>query len=69
MTLLFAQEVYERVAEAYMRGLENSPRSGGDVSKIASVASFFISRIDNADRFARSATSLRRPRIRRKQQR
>ena len=48
VTLLFAQEVYERVAEAYIAGLEQLAARGGDVSKIASVASFFISRIDSA---------------------
>ncbi len=46
VTLLFAQEVYERVAEAYIVGLEQLAARGGDISKIASVASFFISRID-----------------------
>jgi transaldolase/glucose-6-phosphate isomerase len=46
VTLLFAQEVYERVAEAFIAGLEALAKSGGDVSKVASVASFFISRID-----------------------
>jgi transaldolase/glucose-6-phosphate isomerase len=46
VTLLFAQEVYEQVAEAYVAGLEQLAAKGGDVSKIASVASFFISRID-----------------------
>ncbi len=46
VTLLFAQEVYEKVAEAYIAGLEQLSATGGDVSKIASVASFFISRID-----------------------
>jgi transaldolase len=48
VTLLFAQEVYEQVAEAYIAGLEQLAMHGGDVSKIASVASFFISRIDSA---------------------
>jgi transaldolase len=48
VTLLFAQEVYEHVAEAYIAGLEQLAARGGDVSKIASVASFFISRIDSA---------------------
>jgi transaldolase/glucose-6-phosphate isomerase len=47
VTLLFAQEVYVRVAEAYIAGLEQFGASGGDVSRIASVASFFISRIDS----------------------
>ena len=46
VTLLFAQEVYEKVAEAYIVGLEQLAGRGGDVSKMASVASFFISRID-----------------------
>jgi transaldolase/glucose-6-phosphate isomerase len=48
VTLLFSREVYKRVAEAYIAGLEQRAASGGDVSKIASVASFFISRIDSA---------------------
>src|SRR5580704_6916209 len=48
VTLLFSQEVYQRVAEAYITGLEQLAASGGDVSKIASVASFFISRIDSS---------------------
>ena len=46
VTLLFAQEVYEQVAEAYIAGLEKYAASGGDLSRVASVASFFISRID-----------------------
>ena len=45
-TLLFAVDMYEQVANAYMEGLEKLVQAGGDVSKIASVASFFISRID-----------------------
>ena len=48
VTLLFSQEVYQQVAEAYIRGLEKFAASGGDVKRIASVASFFISRIDNS---------------------
>ena len=48
ITLLFAQDVYVKVAEAYIAGLEQFAKSGGDVSKMASVASFFISRIDSA---------------------
>jgi transaldolase len=46
VTLLFAQDVYEKVAEAYIAGVAQLAANGGDVSKIASVASFFISRID-----------------------
>jgi transaldolase len=48
VTLLFAQEVYERVAEAYIAGLEQLAARSGDVGKMASVASFFISRIDSS---------------------
>jgi len=48
VTLLFSQEVYKPVAEAYIAGLEQLAARGGDVSKIASVASFFISRIDSS---------------------
>src|ERR1700722_14776946 len=47
VTLLFAQPVYEQVAAAYIDGVEKFAATGGDVSKIASVASFFISRIDS----------------------
>ena len=48
VTLLFARDMYELVAEAYMRGLERLVEGGGDLSGVASVASFFISRIDSA---------------------
>ena len=48
VTLLFAQEVYEQVAEAYIAGLESLAANGGDLKRVASVASFFISRIDTA---------------------
>src|SRR5260221_1539338 len=41
VTLLFAQDVYEQVAAAYIAGLETFAKSGGDVSRVASVASFF----------------------------
>jgi transaldolase/glucose-6-phosphate isomerase len=46
VTLLFAQEVYEKVADAYIAGLEDLVARGGNLKKMASVASFFISRID-----------------------
>jgi transaldolase/glucose-6-phosphate isomerase len=46
VTLLFAQEVYEQVALAYIAGLEKFSAGGGDVRGVASVASFFVSRID-----------------------
>ena len=48
ITLLFSVSVYEQVAEAYIAGLEDLNRSGGDLSKIGSVASIFVSRIDVA---------------------
>jgi transaldolase/glucose-6-phosphate isomerase len=48
VTLLFSQEVYKRVAEAYIAGLEQLSARRADVGKIASVASFFISRIDSS---------------------
>jgi len=48
ITLLFAQAMYEQVVEAYLAGLEALAAKGGDISQIASVASFFVSRIDTA---------------------
>jgi transaldolase len=47
VTLLFAQDVYEKVADAYIAGLEDLTKRGGNPKTIASVASFFISRIDS----------------------
>ena len=46
ITLLFAQSAYEQVAEAFLAALEARVQKGQDVSHIASVASFFVSRID-----------------------
>jgi transaldolase / glucose-6-phosphate isomerase len=46
VTLLFARDVYQRVAETYIAGLEDHRNKGGDPSRLASVASFFVSRID-----------------------
>ena len=46
ITLLFAQSVYEQVAEAFLAALEARVKKGQDISHIASVASFFVSRID-----------------------
>jgi transaldolase / glucose-6-phosphate isomerase len=48
VTLLFSREIYEQVAEAYLAGLESLEARGGDLGRIASVASFFVSRIDTA---------------------
>ena len=47
VTLLFSVETYEKVAWAFISGLEKRTAQGHAVSKIASVASFFISRIDS----------------------
>jgi transaldolase len=46
VTLIFSLERYAEVAEAYIRGLERLVESGGDASRVASVASFFVSRVD-----------------------
>jgi transaldolase/glucose-6-phosphate isomerase len=48
VTLLFAQERYAEIAEAYVKGLERRLAAGKDLSRIASVASFFVSRVDTA---------------------
>ncbi len=48
VTLLFAQSAYEAVADAFIEGLTEFHAKGGDVSRVASVASFFVSRIDSA---------------------
>ena len=48
ITLLFSRKVYEQVVEAYLRGLEALAARGGNPSQVASVASFFVSRIDSA---------------------
>ena len=45
ITLLFSCDVYRQVAEAYLEGLERMPASA-DLSRVSSVASFFVSRID-----------------------
>jgi len=46
VTLMFSLDQYDRVAEAYISGLEALDANGGDVAGVASVASFFISRVD-----------------------
>jgi transaldolase len=51
VTLIFSLERHREVAEAYVRGLQRLVDGGGDPSSIASVASFFVSRVDTeADR-------------------
>jgi transaldolase/glucose-6-phosphate isomerase len=46
VTLIFSVKRYAEVVEAYLSGLEELQRKGGDLSKVASVASFFVSRVD-----------------------
>jgi len=46
VTLIFSLERYAEVAEAFMRGLERLVEAGGDPGRVASVASFFVSRVD-----------------------
>jgi transaldolase len=48
VTLIFSKENYKDVAEAYILGVEKLNSKGGDLSKVASVASFFVSRVDTA---------------------
>ncbi len=51
ITLIFSLARYAQVIEAYLRGLERHLEQGGNVSRVASVASFFVSRVDTeADR-------------------
>jgi transaldolase len=51
VTLIFSLRRYDEVAESYIRGIERLVAAGGDPGKVASVASFFVSRIDTeADR-------------------
>jgi transaldolase len=46
VTLMFSVDVYRRVARAYLQGLEERRAQGEDLSRLASVASFFVSRVD-----------------------
>ena len=48
VTLIFSSEAYSEVREAYISGLEKLHAAGGDCSKVSSVASFFVSRVDTA---------------------
>src|SRR5258708_39092630 len=48
VTLLFARSAYMAVADAFIEGLEAYAAAGGKVAGVASVASFFVSRIDTA---------------------
>ena len=46
VTMLFAEATYEQAAAAYLTGLDSLAQQGGDLSQVASVASFYLSRID-----------------------
>lgn len=48
VTLIFSTDSYKKVVEAFVAGLEKFDKAGGDLSKVASVASFFVSRVDTA---------------------
>jgi transaldolase len=68
ITLLFAIEAHHRVIEAYFAGLEDRLRAGKPIDRIASVASFFVSRVDTEidkrlDALAATASGERRDRI------
>jgi transaldolase / glucose-6-phosphate isomerase len=66
ITLLFAQSVYENVAEAFIAAVEARAAKGQEISHIASVASFFVSRIDTLvdskiDELEKTATGEKKP--------
>src|SRR5205085_1456211 len=46
ITLMFSVEVYRRVAQAYLNGLRTRLANGQEIHRVASVASFFVSRVD-----------------------
>lgn len=48
VTLIFSLEAHRRVMDAYVSGLEDLAAAGGDLSRVSSVASFFVSRLDTA---------------------
>lgn len=48
VTLIFSLEMYSKVRDAYVSGLEDLECTGGDMSAVSSVASFFVSRVDTA---------------------
>ena len=68
ITLLFSLDAYRRVIDAYMAGLEERVRAGKDIKNIASVASFFVSRVDSEvdkrlDTLAKTASPEQRKKI------
>jgi hypothetical protein len=65
VTLMFNRKHYRDVAMAYVEGLEALAEKGGDLSKVHSVASFFVSRVDTLIDKELDAKALR-PRVRRR---
>jgi transaldolase/glucose-6-phosphate isomerase len=69
-TLVFGRETYQKIAEAYLAGLESFAARGGDPARVAAVASFFVGRIDSAiealvaDRLKTAATPRERALLR-----
>lgn len=68
ITLLFSLDAYRRVIEAYMKGLEDRVKAGKDIRNLASVASFFVSRVDTEvdkrlDALAKNAPAEQRKKI------
>lgn len=68
VTLIFGVDQYRGVAQAYIEGLERAAQDGLDLSRIASVASFFVSRLDSAidkqlDAHIAKAAAAERPRL------
>ena len=70
ITLIFSVDFYERVIEAYIRGLERRLEAGGDIRTSNSVASFFVSRVDTAadplieEKIAGAGSDVERERLR-----
>lgn len=70
ITLIFSVDFYERVIEAYIRGIERRVEAGEDVRSSASVASFFVSRVDTSvdklldERIAAAGSDAERERLR-----
>jgi transaldolase/glucose-6-phosphate isomerase len=69
VTLLFGLEAYQAAARAYLEGLERLTAAGGDPARVASVASFFVSRIDTRvdqrleERLSQAGSALERARL------
>lgn len=61
VTLLFSRAAYEQVADAYIAAVERRVKQRADVQRVASVASFFVSRIDTAVDAALESLAERRP--------